>query len=109
MDEEKLKSLMMKEERKAAKLGLRAALPDDKRKRKWREPLTRYELHLLNFMRDYGLIDLETLRGAMDEESGEMYEQLQSLIDRDYVKVISVKGYAHYKARDKDELQENIY
>lgn len=104
MDEKTLKEQMMRFERKRAKLGLRAALPDDKKKRRWREPLTRHELHLLTFMRDYGLIELTTLCGAMDEEPNEMYEQLQSLIDRDYVKVISVKGYAHYKAREKDEL-----
>ena len=108
MDERKLKNQMMNFERKRAKLGLRAALPDDKRKRRWREPLTRYELHMLNFMREYGQIDRETLCGAMDEDEYEMHLQLQSLIDRGYVKVISVKGYAFYKARDKDELQENI-
>ena len=95
---------MMRFERRRAKLGLRAALPDDKKKRKWREPLTRHELHLLTFMRDYGLIDRDTLCGAMDEDEWEMHLQLQTLIDRDYVKVVSVKGYAFYKARNKDEL-----
>jgi hypothetical protein len=104
VDEKTLKEQMMRFERKRAKLGLRAALPDDKRKRKWREPLTRHELHLLTFMRDYGLIDRDTLCGAMDEDEWEMHLQLQTLIDRDYVKVISVKGYAYYKARNKDEL-----
>ena len=104
MDEKTLKEQMMRFERRRAKLGLRAALPDDKKKRKWREPLTRHELHLLTFMRDYGLIDRDTLCGAMDEDEWEMHLQLQTLIDRDYVKVISVKGYAYYKARNKDEL-----
>tara|TARA_R100001460_G_scaffold99465_1_gene142718 strand:- start:74 stop:388 length:315 start_codon:yes stop_codon:yes gene_type:complete len=104
VDEKALKEQMMRFERKRAKLGLRAALPDDKKKRKWREPLTRHELHLLTFMRDYGLIDKATLCGAMDEEPDDMHLQLQSLIDRNYVKVISVKGYAHYQARNKDEL-----
>lgn len=99
-----MKEQMMRFERRRAKLGLRAALPDDKKKRKWREPLTRHELHLLTFMRDYGLIDRDTLCGAMDEDEWEMHLQLQTLIDRDYVKVISVKGYAYYKARNKDEL-----
>ena len=37
VDERKLKNQMMNFERKRAKLGLRAALPDDKRKRRWRE------------------------------------------------------------------------
>ena len=104
MDEKTLKEQMMRFERRRAKLGLRAALPDDKKKRKWREPLTRHELHLLTFMRDYGLIDRDTLCGAMDEDEWEMHLQLQTLIDRDYVKVVSVKGYAFYKARNKDEL-----
>tara|TARA_B100000683_G_scaffold16450_2_gene16339 strand:+ start:24622 stop:24936 length:315 start_codon:yes stop_codon:yes gene_type:complete len=104
VDEKKLGELMTLVERRAAKLGLRSAIPDDKRKRKWREPLTRHELHLLTFMREYGLIDRKTLSGAMDETEDEMYSQLQSLIDRDYVKVVSVKGYAFYKARSKDEL-----
>ncbi len=99
-----MKEQMMRFERRRAKLGLRAALPDDKKKRKWREPLTRHELHLLTFMRDYGLIDRDTLCGAMDEDEWEMHLQLQTLIDRDYVKVVSVKGYAFYKARNKDEL-----
>lgn len=107
MDEKKLANQIIEFERKRAKLGLRAALPNDKRKRKWREPLTRHELHLLTFMRDYGLIDKATLCGAMDETPDEMYQQLQSLIDRGYIKVISVKGYAHYKARTKDELQDD--
>jgi len=104
VDEKTLKEQMMRFERRRAKLGLRAALPDDKKKRKWREPLTRHELHLLTFMRDYGLIDRDTLCGAMDEDEWEMHLQLQTLIDRDYVKVVSVKGYAFYKARNKDEL-----
>ena len=44
--------------------------------------------------------------GAMDETPDEMYLQLQSLIDR-VLKVISVKGYAHYKARTIDGLQDD--
>tara|TARA_R110002012_G_scaffold51785_3_gene133473 strand:- start:239 stop:565 length:327 start_codon:yes stop_codon:yes gene_type:complete len=108
VDEKTLKEQMMEFERKRAKLGLRAALPSDKKKRKWREPLTRHELHLLTFMRGYGQIDRDTLCGAMDETEDEMHLQLQTLIDRDYVKVISVKGYAYYKAREKDELPEDI-
>jgi len=33
-----------------------------------------------------------------------MLEQLHQLIDRGYVKVVSDRGYAKYKARGKDEL-----
>lgn len=95
---------MMEFERKRAKLGLRAALPDDKKRRRTREPLSRYELHVLTFMRAEGLLDLVTLAGAMDETKDEMLEQLHTLIDRGYVKVISDRGYAKYKARGKDEL-----
>lgn len=104
MDETKMLEAMMEFERKRAKLGLRAALPDDKKRRKTREPLTRYELHVLTFMRAEGVMDLETLAGAMDETKQEMLEQLMTLIDRGYVKVISERGYARYKARGKDEL-----
>ena len=95
---------MMEFERKRAKIGLRAALPDDKKRRRTREPLSRYELHVLTFMRAEGLLDLVTLAGAMDETKDEMLEQLHTLIDRGYVKVISDRGYAKYKARGKDEL-----
>ena len=95
---------MMEFERRRAKLGLRAALPDDKKRRRTREPLSRYELHILTFMRSQGVIDLHTLAGAMDETRDEMLEQLMSLIDRDYVVVVSDRGYAKYKARGKDEL-----
>jgi len=95
---------MMEFERRRAKLGLRAALPDDKKRRRTREPLSRYELHVLTFMRAEGLLDLVTLAGAMDETKDEMLEQLHQLIDRGYVKVISDRGYAKYKARGKDEL-----
>lgn len=95
---------MMEFERKRAKLGLRAALPDDKKRRRTREPLSRYELHILTFMRSQGVMDLHTLAGAMDETRDEMLEQLMSLIDRDYVVVVSDRGYAKYKARGKDEL-----
>jgi predicted transcriptional regulator len=104
MDEVKMREARMEFERRRAKLGLRAALPDDKKRRKTREPLTRYELHVLTFMRAEGVMDLETLSGAMDETKQEMLEQLMSLIDRGYVKVISERGYARYKARGKDEL-----
>ena len=104
MDETKMREAMMEFERKRAKLGLRASLPDDKKRRKTREPLTRYELHVLTFMRAEGVMDLETLAGAMDETKQEMLEQLMTLIDRGYVKVISERGYARYKARGKDEL-----
>ena len=95
---------MMEFERKRAKLGLRAALPDDKKRRRTREPLSRYELHVLTFMRSQGVMDLHTLAGAMDETRDEMMEQLMTLIDRDYVVVVSDRGYAKYKARGKDEL-----
>ena len=95
---------MMEFERKRAKIGLRAALPDDKKRRRTREPLSRYELHVLTFMRAEGLLDLVTLAGAMDETKDEMLEQLHTLIDRGYVKVISDRGYAKYKARGKDEI-----
>lgn len=104
MDETKMREAMMEFERKRAKLGLRAALPDDKKRRKTREPLTRYELHVLTFMRAEGVMDLETLAGAMDETKQEMLEQLMTLIDRGYVKVVSERGYARYRARGKDEL-----
>ena len=66
--------------------------------------MSRYELHILTFMRSQGVMDLHTLAGAMDETKQEMLEQLMSLIDRDYVKVISERGYARYKARGKDEI-----
>ena len=95
---------MMEFERRRAKLGLRAALPDDKKRRRTREPLSRYELHVLTFMRAEGILDLVTLAGAMDETTDEMLEQLHTLIDRGYVKVISDRGYAKYKARGKDEI-----
>ena len=95
---------MMEFERKRAKLGLRAALPDDKKRRRTREPLSRYELHVLTFMRAEGILDLVTLAGAMDETTDEMLEQLHTLIDRGYVKVVSDRGYAKYRARGKDEL-----
>ena len=104
MDEDKMRLAMMEFERRRAKLGLRAALPDDKKRRKTREPLTRYELHILTFMRSQGAMDLDTLAGAMDETRDEMMEQLMTLIDRDYVVVVSDRGYAKYTARGKDEL-----
>ena len=99
---------MMSFERERARLGFRAALPDDKKKRKWREPLTRYELHILTFLRDQGDMSLDDLSGAMDETKQEMITQMQYLIDRDYVKVVSDRGYARYRARTKDEIQNNI-
>ena len=68
MDEEMLKKRMMTFERKRARLGLRAALPDDKRRRVWREPLTKPELHILDFMRSHGVITAKDLAGALDEE-----------------------------------------
>tara|TARA_Y100000994_G_scaffold4530_1_gene4515 strand:+ start:714 stop:1028 length:315 start_codon:yes stop_codon:yes gene_type:complete len=104
MDEDKMRVQMMEFERRRAKLGLRAALPDDKKRRRTREPLSRYELHILTFMRSQGVMDLHTLAGAMDETKDEMLEQLMSLIDRDYVVVVSDRGYAKYKARGKDEI-----
>ena len=39
MDERKIANKMMAEARQAARLGLIPALPDDKRRRVWREPL----------------------------------------------------------------------
>tara|TARA_R100001460_G_scaffold26246_3_gene53019 strand:- start:490 stop:816 length:327 start_codon:yes stop_codon:yes gene_type:complete len=107
MDEDKMRVAMMEFERKRAKLGLRAALPDDKKRRKTREPLTRYELHILTFMRSEGVMDLVTLAGAMDETKQEMLEQLHTLIDRGYVVVVSDRGYAKYRARGKHEIQNN--
>ncbi len=108
MKEDDLKNKMMVFERERARLGFRAALPDDKKKRKWREPLTRYELHILTFLRDQGDMSLDDLSGAMDETKQEMITQMQYLIDRDYVKVVSDRGYARYRARTKDEIQNNI-
>jgi DNA-binding MarR family transcriptional regulator len=105
MDEDKLRRKMMEFERERAELGLRAALPDDKRRRVWREPLTKYELHFLTFMREQGIMTAEDLAGAMDEDVTTTRQTLMSLIDRHYVKVISDKGYAKYKARTKDDLQ----
>jgi hypothetical protein len=104
MDEDKMRVQMMEFERRRAKLGLRAALPDDKKRRRTREPLSRYELHVLTFMRSQGVMDLHTLAGAMDETKQEMLEQLMTLIDRDYVVVVSDRGYAKYRARGKDEI-----
>lgn len=108
MDEELLRQRMMEFERRRAELGLRAALPDDKRRRVWREPLTKYELHVLTFMREQGTMSAEDLAGAMDEELDEIRKTLLSLIDRQYVKVISNNGYAKYKARTKDELRDDF-
>ena len=108
MKEDDLRNKMMKFERERARLGFRAAIPDDKKKRKWREPLTRYELHILTFLRDQGDMSLDDLAGAMDETKQEMITQMQYLIDRDYVKVVSDRGYARYRARTKDEIQNNI-
>ena len=108
MNEDDLKNKMMVFERERARLGFRSALPDDKKKRRWREPLTRYELHILTFLRDQGDMSLDDLSGAMDETKQEMITQMQYLIDRDYVKVVSDRGYARYRARTKDEIQNNI-
>ncbi len=108
MDQDELRKRMMEFERKRAALGLRAALPDDKRRRVWREPLTKYELHVLTFMREQGTMTAEDLAGAMDEELDEIRKTLLGLIDREYVKVISNNGYARYRARTKDELQDDL-
>ena len=51
---------------------------------------------------------LKDLAGAMDETKQEMITQMQFLIDRDYVKVVSDRGFARYRARTKDEIQNNI-
>jgi transcription initiation factor IIE alpha subunit len=83
-------------------------LPDDKRRRIWREPLTKNELHVVTFMREHGTISAEDLAGAMDEELQEMRRVLLRLIDRQYVKVVSERGYAKYRARTKDELQDDL-
>jgi len=103
-----MKLKMMEFERERARLGFRAALPDDKKKRKWREPLTRYELHIVTFLREQGDMSLDDLAGAMDETKRDMITQMQLLIDRNYVKVVSDRGYARYRARTKDEIQNNI-
>ena len=50
----------------------------------------------------------EDLAGAMDEELDEIRKTLLGLIDREYVKVISNNGYARYRARTKDELQDDL-
>ena len=103
--EEQLKKLMMEFERKRAALGLRAALPDDKRRRVWSEPLTKHELHVLEFMRAEGIMTADELAGAMDETLRVTRKTLMSLIDRGYVKVVSdLKGYAKYRARTASEL-----
>ena len=107
MDEDVMRRQMMELERKSAALGLRAALPEDKRRRVWREPLTKYELHILTFMREQGVMSAEDLAGAMDEEVPTMRRILQYLMDRDYVRVKSEKGYARYEARSKDELRND--
>ena len=103
--EKELQRLMMEFERKRAKLGLRAALPDDKRRRVWSEPLTKHELHFLGFMRAEGIMTAEELAGAMDENLRVTRKTLMSLIDRGYVKVVSdLKGYAKYRERTASEL-----
>lgn len=104
MEEDELRMKMMEFERKRANLGFRSAIPDDKRKRRIREPITRYELHIVTFLREQGQMSLDDLAGAMDETNDEMLEQLHPLIDRGYVKVVSERGYARYKARTKDEI-----
>jgi transcription initiation factor IIE alpha subunit len=108
MNEEMLRRRMMEFERKRARLGFSTMLPDDKRKRIWREPLTKNELHVVTFMREHGTISAEDLAGAMDEELQEMRRVLLRLIDRQYVKVVSQRGYAKYRARTKDELQDDL-
>lgn len=108
MDDDELRQRMVEFERQRARLGLRAMLPDDKRRRVWLQPLTKYELHILTFMREQGTMSAEDLAGSMDETLEEMREILMSLIDRGYVQVISERGYARYKARTKDELQNYI-
>ncbi len=107
MDEELLRQRMMEFERRRAELGLRAALPDDKRRRVWREPLTKYELHVLTFMREQGTMTAEDLAGAMAEELDEIRKTLLGLIDRESVQVISNNGFAKNKARPKEKLQES--
>lgn len=104
MDERKLKVKMMAEARQAARLGLIPALPDDKRRRVWREPLNRYELHVMRFIREQGEVNAKDLAGAMDETLKDTMRVLQGLIDREYVKVISRRGYASYRARNKDDI-----
>jgi transcription initiation factor IIE alpha subunit len=59
-------------------------------------------------MREHGTISAEDLAGAMDEELQEMRRVLLRLIDRQYVKVVSQRGYAKYRARTKDELQDDL-
>ena len=105
VDEKALAELMKVYERRAARIGLRSALPEDKQRRVWREPLTKKELHLLNFLREQKIMSATEISGAMDEDIKETRKALQSLIDRDYVKVVSdLKGYAKYRARTKNEL-----
>jgi len=105
VDQDELRKRMMEFERRRAALGLRAALPDDKRRRVWSEPLTKHELHVLEFMRAEGIMTAEELAGAMDENLRVTRKTLLSLIDRGYVKVVSdLKGYAKYRARTKSEI-----
>jgi len=42
----------------------------------------------------------------LDEELKDVMQVLLSLIDRNYVKVVSERGYAKYRARTKDEIDE---
>lgn len=107
MDERKLRDQMIASARRAARLGLIPALPEDKRRRVWREPLNRYELHVVRFIREQGEITAKDLAGAMDETLDDTMRVLQGLIDRDYVKVISRRGYASYTARSIDDLRED--
>lgn len=99
-----MRGQMMEEARQAARLGLIPALPDDKRRRVWREPLNRYELHVMRFIREQVEVNAKDLAGAMDETLEDTMRVLQGLIDREYVKVISRRGYASYRARNKDDI-----
>lgn len=107
MDEDELRRRMIEDARRSARLGFIPALPEDKRRRVWREPLNRYELHVVRFIREQGEITAADLAGAMDETLQDTMRVLLGLIDRGYIEVISRRGYASYKARKADDLRED--
>lgn len=106
VSERKLGQQMIKRERSSAKLGLRPALPLDKMKRQWSQPLTKTEYALLVFMKTHGEpMTAEDIAGCMAWELSDARGRILSLIDRGYLKVRSERGYARYETRSKHELQ----
>ena len=109
VSERKLGQQMLRRERSAAKLGLRQALPVDKLKRQWAEPLTKTEYALLVFMKAHGEpMTAEDIAGCMAWELEDARGRILSLIDRGYLKVTSERGWAKYETRNKHELQPDI-